>query len=49
MKNIKINTTISENPVRINTVEDCGGKKGKGSCGNWAGATIGQTNIKIKS
>lgn len=25
----------------------CGGKKSKGSCGDWAGATTSQTNIKI--
>jgi hypothetical protein len=28
-------------------VKNCGGKKSKGSCGTWAGATQGQTTIKI--
>lgn len=32
---------------KANTIKGCGGKKGKGSCGTWAGATTGVTTIKI--
>jgi hypothetical protein len=33
--------------IKIVYIKGCGGKKGKGSCGDWAGATNGQTTIKI--
>lgn len=28
-------------------IKNCGGKKGKGTCGTWAGSTTIQTTIKI--
>lgn len=28
-------------------IKSCGGGKKKGSCGNWAGATVIKTNIKV--
>lgn len=30
-----------------NKIKACGGKKKPGSCGNWAGATVLQTKIKV--
>ncbi len=31
-------------------IQNCGGgKKGKGSCGSWAGSSKGKTHIKIKA
>ena len=29
------------------TIKNCGGKKGGKGCANWAGATKGQTKIKV--
>lgn len=31
----------------MKVIKNCGGKKSKGSCGDWAGATTGQTTVKI--
>ena len=32
----------------MKVIKNCGGgKKGKGTCGTWAGATTSQTTIKI--
>ncbi len=33
--------------TKLKVIKSCGGKKGKGSCGDWAGATTGETQIKI--
>lgn len=38
---------FNRNMTVKNTMENCGGKKGKGGCANWAGATEGLTTIKI--
>jgi len=32
---------------KVIKIKNCGGKKGGKGCGTWAGATKGQTNIKI--
>ena len=36
-------------PRKDRTVKSCGGKRGKGGCATWAGATKGKTTIKIKA
>ena len=30
-------------------IKNCGGKKGKGSCGSWAGSTKIVTTIKVNA
>lgn len=33
--------------IKVYTTRDCGGKRGKGGCGSWAGATEIKTKIQI--